>query len=212
MHYMKLYNELLHDPKVQRMTFRHRWRMIECFLAASELNQGGLIGNVEELAWTCHASSEEFENDLTELASRGIMKLTEEGWSVVNFEKRQGRMSAAERMRRMRERNRKEEMSGLMPLDDDDAPVGELAEISVAFVNASGLPERQTGRWIEACKTLKNMGATPEDIAGAVQIATEKGYTLAGPWSLINFVGNLKRERKNKKPAVDATEIASEKW
>jgi hypothetical protein len=89
-------------------------------------------------------------------------------------------------------------------------------EISVAFVNASGIHERPIAKWVEACKTLKNMGATEDTIKQAVEVADDKGYTIVGPWSIINIVTNILRQEKVKANKAaskkDPTEMAREVW
>lgn len=215
MYFLKLYNDLYYDAKVQKMPYRLRWRMIETFLAASIQDEGGLLPPLDEMAWHLHSDVEELESDFAYLATQGILYKSDKGWVVTNFEKRQGRIPAKERMAQMRARKRRKESK---PNEQEtsemigDEPVGELAGLNVAFLNASNLYERPIPKWVEALKTLKNMGATEDDIKEAMDIANEKGYTIVGPWSIINIVANLKRRPDTSKTETDPAQTATEVW
>ena len=50
--------------------------------------------------------------DLNQLANAGIIKKNNDGWKVVNFEKRQSAVSNAERIQQYRDRKRKQEYYG----------------------------------------------------------------------------------------------------
>lgn len=108
-YWLKLYHEMLDDPKIGRLGDRLCWRMIQCFLAAGELDEEGWLQSTEDLAWRLRMSAEELESDLIELQRVGVVQLREGRWYVVNFAERQGPVSGAERMRRLRDRKQAEE-------------------------------------------------------------------------------------------------------
>jgi hypothetical protein len=104
--WLKLYVEMLDDPKVGMMadwTFR---RFIQFLLVARERNQNGLLGPVSELAWRLRSSEDDMLNALRTMSETGIVAETPDGWKVVNFEKRQMALSPTERSREFQKRKR----------------------------------------------------------------------------------------------------------
>lgn len=106
-YWLKLYHEILDDPKMGRLP-DHLWRrVIELFCLAGEENNEGYLPPLEDMAWRLHLSDEELQTQLQELANRtGIVILTEAGWQVVNFSRRQGPVDNSERVKQYRKRQR----------------------------------------------------------------------------------------------------------
>lgn len=106
-YWLKLYVEILDDPKVGLMSDLLFKRFIQFLLVAKERNQGGLLGPVNELAWRLRTTESEILDILTTMSkSTGIVSETPAGWVVVNFQKRQCQYSESyERVKRYRERN-----------------------------------------------------------------------------------------------------------
>lgn len=124
-YWIKLWIDILYDPKMGVMSDRLFRRTVQCFLLAGEINQDGLLPSLEDMAWVFRLTPEELEADLVEIAKRGILDQRDGAWLVVNFEKRQSAVPASERMRLMRESKKKEEYYGgeRYPLPDGDADV-----------------------------------------------------------------------------------------
>lgn len=106
-YYIKLYNELLDDPKIGRLEDSVKWLFVELLLVAGEYNQAGTLPDLPEVAWRLRKNQgpalEQFERGIDDLFKVGILTTTPEGFAQVkNFEKRQGRMSGAERVARAR--------------------------------------------------------------------------------------------------------------
>jgi hypothetical protein len=102
--WIKLYIEILDDPKVgfmQDWLFR---RFIQFLLVAREHNQNGLLGPVSELAWRLRSSEDDVLKALRAMSEIGIVAETPDGWLVVNFEKRQKAINGAERIKEYRTR------------------------------------------------------------------------------------------------------------
>lgn len=109
--WIKLYHEILDDPKMGRLD-DHLWRrVIEFFLIAGDANNGGLLPSVEDMSWRLRTNAEELVKDLIAIEQAGIVKNTKSGWLVVNFERRQGPISSTERVTAYRERKRKDNTS-----------------------------------------------------------------------------------------------------
>ena len=103
--WLKLFIEILDDPKVGMMadwTFR---RFIQFLLVARERSQNGLLGPVSELAWRLRSSEDDMLNALRTMSETGIVAETPDGWLVVNFIKRQSALTDAERSQLYRERH-----------------------------------------------------------------------------------------------------------
>lgn len=106
-YWIKLYHEVLHDPKMGNLS-DHLWRRcIEAFLLAGEHGADGTLPKTEHMAWTLHTDVASLTADLEALAEGGIVSPTGDGgWMVTNFAKRQKAMSGPERAQRYRMQKR----------------------------------------------------------------------------------------------------------
>jgi DnaD/phage-associated family protein len=104
--WIKLYIEIMDDPKMGRLP-NHLWRRaVELFLLAGREGNDGALPPVEEMAWTLHLSEDKVLEDLHGLAEVGVVHEAEPGkWVVTNFAKRQAALPVAERVRRSRIRD-----------------------------------------------------------------------------------------------------------
>ena len=109
-YWLKLYYELLDDPKIGRLTERLFQRFIQCLILAGENDKDGLLPSMEDISWRLRPIRiEDLETDFADLASAGLFHKGSDGWVVTNFAKRQRPIGDAERMRRFRERQQKQE-------------------------------------------------------------------------------------------------------
>ena len=110
-YWIKLYHEMLDDPKVGRLSDSMYRRFVECLLLAGELDEDGFLPPVEDMAWRLRMQEEAVKRDMSGLALAGLLELKahEDGdrWYVSKFEERQRASDAAERMREYRKRKRK---------------------------------------------------------------------------------------------------------
>lgn len=105
--WIKLYHEILHDPKMGMLPDNVWRRCLEIFLLAGELDNDGQLPDTPELAWMLRqANIERFEAELEHLQRVNILTRLTDGWLVTNFTKRQGVIDTAERSRAYRERKR----------------------------------------------------------------------------------------------------------
>lgn len=104
----KLWIEILDDPKVAGMADWLFRRFIFFVLAAKEYDREGLLQPVKDLAWRIRISDDECTEALQALSAIGVTRETADGWTLINFAKRQDRevSDSAIRMRRLRERKR----------------------------------------------------------------------------------------------------------
>ena len=118
-YWIKLYHEVLYDPKMAKLK-SHLWRrVIECFLFAGEEDNAGYLPEIEDMAWTLHTSPEILEAELNDIATLGIVDRIDGGWFVVKFAERQAPSPAAKRMAEYRKRKRKEEDKQITEADSD---------------------------------------------------------------------------------------------
>lgn len=108
-YWIKLYHEILHDPKMGRLPDRVWRRAIEMFLLAGEQGDSGTLPPVPDMAWTLRVPEETLIEDLTALAAVGIITRNGETWIVTRFAERQSAAPDTERSARYRERKRHEQ-------------------------------------------------------------------------------------------------------
>lgn len=103
-YWIKLYHEILDDPKMGVLSDRLFRRTIEVFLLAGAEDEEGFLPSLNDMAWHLRQDPEMLETDLVELSKCGIISNVDGRWFVTKFAKRQAPVSDAERMRRYRER------------------------------------------------------------------------------------------------------------
>ncbi len=129
-YWIKLYHEILHDPKMGRLPDNVWRRAIELFLLAGELDDEGHLPEIDEIAWLLRQDEDCLSLELEQLESVGIMTRNPDNtWLVSNFKARQAAVSDAERMKEYRKRkqdNRRAEQpppSPVTPPLKDDKPI-----------------------------------------------------------------------------------------
>lgn len=111
-YWIKLYIEILDDPKMGLLNDRLYRRTIELFLIAGETDQEGLLPPLRELAWRLRVTEKQILQDLKKLEQVDITANEGERWMITNFAERQAPVSDAERMRQLRSRRQKEQYEG----------------------------------------------------------------------------------------------------
>lgn len=112
-YWIKLYIEILDDPKMGMLP-AELWRFIvELFLLAGELDCNetlhGTLPSVTKIAWRLRYDVSQVETWLNQISQEtGIFTLTESGWVVTNFKKRQSAVETSDRVRQFRERKKKQ--------------------------------------------------------------------------------------------------------
>lgn len=100
--WIKLYHEILDDPKMGRMPDRLWRRTIELFLLAGELDQDGLLPSVHDMSWRLRVNDDALQDDLNLLISYGIVTVDNDVFTVTKFAERQTAMTPSERAARDR--------------------------------------------------------------------------------------------------------------
>ena len=105
--WIKLYNETLTDPKMGRMSDHLFRRTIEFFLLAGTVDHGGLLPDVEDIAWTLRTSVKDIRDTLEKLSQLGIVTMSGQVSTVTHFAERQmSNLTEAERKAAYRDKQR----------------------------------------------------------------------------------------------------------
>jgi DnaD/phage-associated family protein len=111
-YWMKLYIEILDDPKMATLPDRLWRRIVELFLMAKRENKDGHLPDTRQIAWALRMSADELDHDLKSITSTGIIIQEAGGWFIPNFAKRQGPSTDAERKSQERSRKRSQQYYG----------------------------------------------------------------------------------------------------
>ena len=109
-YWMKLWFDILRDPKMGMLPDRLWRRVIELFLIAGQHGEEGLLPDVSTIAWQLNKPVASINIDLAKIAEVGIVTEYEAGkWLVTNFKKRNEPVDQMKRIKdfRMRERYEK---------------------------------------------------------------------------------------------------------
>jgi hypothetical protein len=181
-------------------------------LIAGEYNQEGLLPTIEDISWRLRIPENEIIDDLNFLEMNGILTRTETDniYSVTKFSDRQSAMTGAERIRRFRETQRKDEYYSYSnePCNEDvtnrsqirldkirsDKDIEEDYITAFCQITGIGYPFKVSthAKWIEEVGEWVDLKISREDIQNAYKIAIEKKYTVARPGGLTSFLrGNI---------------------
>lgn len=104
-YWIKLYHEVLEDPKMGTLPDNLWRRAIELFLLAGEIDKDGFLPTTQEIAWKLRHDVVTIRDELQQLSVTGIVTAMEnDTWLVTNFSKRQSAADDKERKRRQRQR------------------------------------------------------------------------------------------------------------
>ena len=203
-YWIKLYHEILDDPKMGRLDDRSYRRTIELFLLAGETDAEGELPSVEDISWRLRIPYEEITDDLTSLKEVGILSEHDGLWSVTNFSDRQSAMDGKERTRRYREEKQKEEYYGDETVTnrhtdiDTDIDIDtdkELNNTDDTFQSVwetfSGKPVAAAQAFFKMVDEFKKAGVTPEIYRQALQEQKQSEYSVTNPTSVTNWALGL---------------------
>jgi len=119
-YWIKLYHEILDDPKMGKLPDRAWRRCVELFLLAGDTEEGGALPELSDIAWRLRVPEDELLEDLQTLEAVGILGQNDGHWHVSNFAKRQKAVADDERQRQYRKRRRTRNES-VMDVTGDNA-------------------------------------------------------------------------------------------
>jgi len=95
--WVKIFTEILDDPRFGRLADSQKWRFVQLILIAGECDAEGFLAyadrpmSLEDIAWRLRLDHDQLINDLNALKSLDLIIAIDNVWHVVNFAKRQGR-------------------------------------------------------------------------------------------------------------------------
>lgn len=139
-YWIKLYQEILHDPKMGRLSDRLWRRTIEFFLLAGERRNEGALPPVEDMSWTLRTTPAELETDLQELAKVNVVSEADSIWTVTKFTERQAPVPSTKRSQQHRA-SKTQHGVGIPPqrnVATNETEVGRSSSGSSPSISASG--------------------------------------------------------------------------
>jgi hypothetical protein len=216
--WIKLYHEILDDPKMGKLS-DHLWRRaVELFLLAGRKGTDGTLPAICDLAWALRDVESEVVADLINLSQFNVTSLGDDGsWSVTHFQERQDKDTPSERKANQR-KVEKRDMFVTNPVTLSDTEIEIESELKLKqeiessesyFFNqvqiVTGL--LATANDIQVIEKWEKDGATMDDIRDAMQWRVDNGK---GPVKIISYLAGgvemarLKRiQGKNGKKASD---------
>lgn len=215
-YWIKYYIEILDDPKMATLPDRLWRRTSELFLLAGKFGKQGYLPETRQLAWVLRMNADDLDLDLRQIAATGIIQKTPDGWFVVNFAKRQAPVPPAVRMKKSRERKRKEQYyaddnGDVTNLLRNETQINRLTDnrltdtdnvtpLTDAFVKAANILPHDLDKWTDAEQTMTRAGVLPVDVEYAVKKMDNDGLTYAGLWSVTNTAIWVKSRREKHQP------------
>lgn len=119
--WIKLWIEILDDPKMGMMP-DHIWRRtVEMFLRAGELNEDGNLHTVDELTWRLRGDDVEMIQALRYMETAGIVEhMPDGGWRLMHFAKRNEALDDVTRQRLSRKAKQNSNAMGHMTVTKSD--------------------------------------------------------------------------------------------
>lgn len=111
-YWIKLYIEIIDDPKMAVLPDRLWRRVIELFLLAGKMGENGLLPTTSQLAWLMRMNTDELELDMQQLSMTGIIESIPNGWLIPKFKERQAPISSTNRSREFRKKERSDQYAG----------------------------------------------------------------------------------------------------
>lgn len=176
-HWIKLYIEILDDPKMGRLPDWLWRRTIELFLLAGENRNDGELPPVSDIAWRLRLDEAKLSEALRALSQVRVVELLPDGktWKIVNFERRQAAVSSTDRVRKHRvERKRNETFHGMKRDETDtdtesDTESDTKTETEKKQRRSSFSPARALSIWTEITGQFAFPGSERSEIEPAME-------------------------------------------
>jgi DnaD/phage-associated family protein len=139
-YWIKLYHEILDDPKMATLPDRLWRRVIELFLLAGKLNHNGNLPDARQIAWMLRVSTDDIMADMEQLENTGIIEPIPNGWVIVKFAARQAAIPSSERMAAMRDKRKHDqyyEPGGISDVTDELRKVTQITDTETEFISSS---------------------------------------------------------------------------
>ena len=199
-YWIKFWVETLYDRKIANQPDNLWRRFFECCLMAAEIDAGGRLPTLSDMVWTTHQSEDTLAQELETLKKLGIIGQDDDGYFVVNFDKRQAPVSGKRRVAEYRKRNadRNEPVTKSYPEDrstEITTTTNRLGDYVVQFLSPKGRINEATAGLVKSILADYN----PADIAYAVDQAERKAAATNDPPTL-EYIKAICERRKRGEP------------
>lgn len=211
-HWLKLYIELLDDPKIAKVPDWLFRRMILLFLVAKEDDQKGKLQPVADVAWRIRLAEDQVTETLQALSEIGVAHQDEQGeWRITNFAKRQAPSPVAQRVALHRQRatmlqsnesnvtcnvstkSPEAEEDTESDAEEEDAPADDFDEMRFMIESFTGYLSMPGD--VPAIQEMVSLGVIEGDIQSAVEFFRDKGKVARGAAHLLNSVKHARGKR-----------------
>ena len=218
-YWIKLYHEMLDDPKMCRLTDRQYRRVVELLLLAGDYEQDGSLPEYCDIEFRLR-NPEGLKEDIEILLKCGILSIdNQEGYYITKWKNRQCAMSNKERQSRYRESKHKELYYSNEPVTNcyTDKDIDKIkiesranpatkAQIAVHksiegyFVNVVKMKKPNNKKaydeWTDGIADILVLTdfddkRTKELIEMSVKEADKDGLTIVSPKSLVKMIGAI---------------------
>jgi hypothetical protein len=192
-YWVKLYIEILDDPKMGVMNDRIWRRAIECLLLAKEYGNDGTLPPIDQMAWRLRLPEKELKDEVEELMEVRFLEQSKNGNLVVkSFAERQGPLTATQRARAHRSgtpfkyreeeedsKNKRKTKRNLKATKRSTHPsIGAFRSATHRFPPKSwyadieaavGDDDKEIERWFEVAKEWTGRGWNPVNVKGMLE-------------------------------------------
>jgi hypothetical protein len=209
-YWLKLYTEILDDPKYYRLSDNAKLGMYELMLVAKKVGQDGHLPEVDDIEFYTRRPADWWLPVIEELKQIEFIVANDTGDKIRKFEERQRALTNNEKQKYHRAELHKNEFACNQDVTDVspkvtesksksksteiekeiDVDVSDDGDLSSTFVELyAGLAPRNTTdqtAWAEAYSRMKKAGVTPAVMRRASREMAEKKLKVASPGSLVN--------------------------
>ena len=220
-YWLKLYTEILDDPKYYRLSDDAKLGMYELMLVAKKVGQDGHLPSIDDIVFYTRRSSSWWIPVIDELKSIEFITVSESGDKIRKFEERQRALTDAEKQQRYREELHKKEFSRYQDVTDMSPKVTESKskskstdaekEIDVDADSGGGListftelypglKPRNPSDWDAGFRELITNNVTPSVLGRAAAELANKGMKVTSPGSLLRPCLMVMQREKRRMP------------
>lgn len=210
-YWIKLYHEILDDPKMGRLPAALFRRTIELFLMAGDYDREGQLPPPADIAWRLRVPEDILRAQMEALREVEILSRDEnDGWVVTHFRERQAAEPTSLRSRRYRsslqkihirhesvtnrdadvdrDKERDEEEKGESDAERAGGSCDPENELVKTFIAHTHIPLNTGGeeKWARALARLNKAGVEKVDIISALGECYQKGIVIANLGSIVN--------------------------
>jgi DnaD/phage-associated family protein len=172
-YWMKLYIEILDDPKMAVLPDRLWRRTIELFLVAKKLHSDGRLPETRQIAWLLRMNTDDLDADMSQIVTTGIIVRDGSGWFIPKFAARQSAVGDAERQQQKRKRMQADQYHG--NVTNESRNVTQSTEYRVQSTET----ESETDTEAETERAAVGLATSPE--LGALVRAYENDFGMLTP-------------------------------